>query len=117
MINKENRIKKQELINLFHQKIKIEGINLKQKDCNLVFDTIFTVIKEVLKNDYNKVGISGFGIFSKKYKKSRIIKVPKNNPIMIKGTKISELNDSQLKEIVIPAKNILVFKASKNVQY
>lgn len=114
MITNKKRISKNELIDKFKKNCENKGIKMTIKESSVIFNTIFqTILESVTKHD--KVGIVNFGIFKKTHKKARKMIVAKK-AIMKKGQKLSSLQSSEKKVIIIPKKTVLTFKSSQTIK-
>ena len=76
-----------------------ENTNISQKDVDAVLSNFFSSIKDNLNQDGDNVSFVGFGSFSVKRREAREGRNPKN------GEKIQ-----------IPAKNVVKFKAGKDLE-
>lgn len=113
-MNNQKNISKKELSKVLSERLKQKDIEISQKiSMEIVTELFDTIVHLLSKSENSQISITRFGIFKKKYRKERKMAVAKNNPIVKKGTKIRDLSRDQIEEVIIPAKNILLFKSSK----
>ena len=91
MINKKN-ISREDIADTINQEF-----GFSRKECLDIVNDIFEIIIDGL-NSYNIVKIHNFGTFKLKRKKSRIGRNPKTK-----------------KEVIIQDRNVITFKASRNL--
>ena len=93
MINKKN-ISRDEIADTINKEF-----GFSRKECLDIVNDIFEIIVDGL-NSYNIVKIHNFGTFKLKRKKSRVGRNPKTK-----------------KEVMIQDRNVITFKASRNLLY
>lgn len=114
--NKNKNISKKDLGKILADKLNKRGMSVSiQNSVDMVTEVFDTIIDLLSNSKIEQISITKFGIFKKKFRKSRSILVAKNNPIVKKGVKLKDLPSDQLRRVNIPGKNILVFKSSKVV--